>query len=320
MKIKSKTAPIAAAICLIIIAAALIIYPERYIDACFKGFALWAQCVLPSLFPFMIVTMIFIKSGAAQRASRPLSKLSRGLNLPDIFAVCLLMSLCSGYPAGSRVVREFYDTGAISANDCKKLAAMCSTSGPLFIIGTVGAKCFQNKLTGALIFAAHAFSVIAVALVYSIKTKGESFNAPPLQKAKNTDNILYDCFYSAIISVCVAGGFIAFFTCVSQIAADFKLLYPLEKLISPFTGDAIARAISSGLIEATGGCALAAASGGKFAVPAAGFIITFGGVCILSQQLCYLNGAKVSAKFFVFIKFIQAVLCFLILLPFAFLQ
>lgn len=316
MKCKSKTAYIAAAFCLSVIAAALIIYPERYIESCFRGFALWAECVLPSLFPFMIITLIFIKTGAAQKVSQPLSKLSQKLNLPEVFAVCLVMSLCSGYPAGSRVVREFYDSGTIGGKDGKKLAALCSTSGPLFIIGTVGAKCFENKLTGAAIYAAHAFSVIAVAFIYSLKVKGGVKRArPALQKS---DNILYDCFYSAIISVCMAGGFIAFFTCVSQITADFRLLYPFEKLLSLFMDGRLARAVCTGVIEATNGCAQAAASGDRFAVPAAGFLITFGGACILLQQLCYLKGAKVSAGFFVLIKFIQATLCFVLLLPFAF--
>ncbi len=315
MMYKSKTAYIAAAFCLLVIAAALIIFPERYIEACFNGFALWAECVLPSLFPFMIITLIFIKSGAAQKVSKPFERFSAKLNLPEIFAVCLIMSLCSGYPAGSRVVREFYDSGAIGGKQSKKLAALCSTSGPLFIIGTVGAKCFENKLIGVSIYAAHALSVIAVAFAYSLKVKGGATKArPALQK---TDNILYDCFYSAIVSVCMAGAFIAFFTCVSQIVTDFKLLYPLEKALSLFVNGELADAVCSGLIEATGGCALAAASGDKFAVPTAGFLITFGGICILLQQLCYLKGAKVSAKFFVGVKFIQAVLCFVFLLPFA---
>lgn len=316
MKYKSKTAYIAAAVCLLIIAAALIIYPERYIEACFKGFVLWAECVLPSLFPFMVITLIFIKSGAALKVSKPFERFSDKLNLPRIFAVCLVMSLCSGYPAGSRVVREFYDSGAIDGKDSKKLAALCSTSGPLFIIGTVGAKCFGNKLIGLSIYAAHAFSIIAVAFVYSLKSKGSVRKTRPVLQ-KNND-ILYDCFYSAIISVCVAGGFIAFFSCVSQIITDFDLLYPLEKPLSLFMNDGLARAVCSGLIEATGGCALAAASGDKLAVPAAGFLITFGGICIILQQMCYLKGAKVSARFFVWVKFIQAVLCFVLLLPFAF--
>ena len=46
---------------LVFLAGAIIIFPERYINCCFRGFALWAECVLPSLFPFMVITLILIK-------------------------------------------------------------------------------------------------------------------------------------------------------------------------------------------------------------------------------------------------------------------
>ena len=47
---------------------AFIIYPERYITRCFEGFIMWAECVLPSLFPLMVITLIFIKTGIAENA------------------------------------------------------------------------------------------------------------------------------------------------------------------------------------------------------------------------------------------------------------
>ncbi|HBN12428.1 MAG TPA: hypothetical protein DD415_02320, partial [Clostridiales bacterium] len=56
------------------LAGAIVIYPERYVTCCFQGFAMWAECVLPSLFPFMVITLILIKSGAADKASLPLKK------------------------------------------------------------------------------------------------------------------------------------------------------------------------------------------------------------------------------------------------------
>ena len=115
-------------------AGAIIIYPERYISCCFTGFALWAQCVLPSLFPFMVITLILIKTGFAERAALPLKRVTGIFNLPSAAAVCLVMSVFSGYPAGAKALSEFYESGCFFENDCKKLSYICSTSGPLFII------------------------------------------------------------------------------------------------------------------------------------------------------------------------------------------
>ena len=113
---------------------------------------MWAECVLPALFPFMCITLIFVKTGIAEKASLPLKRVTGKLNFPPAAAACFLLSICSGYPAGSRVVKEFYDCGAIPQKEIGKVAYLCSTSGPLFIIGSVGFKMFGDKLTGVKCF------------------------------------------------------------------------------------------------------------------------------------------------------------------------
>ena len=90
------------------LAGAIIIYPERYITCCFQGFAMWAECVLPSLFPFMVITLIFIKTGIAEKAALPLKRVTGAFKLPPAAAICFVISICSGYPAGAKAVAYFY--------------------------------------------------------------------------------------------------------------------------------------------------------------------------------------------------------------------
>lgn len=294
------------------VAGAIIIFPERYISSCFKGFALWAECVLPSLFPFMVITLIFIKTGIAERAALPLKKVTGLFGLPPAAAACFLISLCSGYPAGAKAVSEFYDGGCLTARDCKKLAPLCSTSGPLFIIGSVGVKMLSDKSAGWKILLAHAAAVLVTGLIISLfLKKGES---SVYRRAPADKNVLYNSFYGAVTSVAVAGGFIAFFAVAAQIAADFNLLYPLEKLLTLFVDGNTAAAVCSGLIEVTSGCRALSQTGSRLAVAFAGFLITFGGVSIIMQQLSYLLKCKVNPAYFIAVKFLQGAACFLILL------
>ena len=123
---------------LVFFAVAIIIHPERYVNCCFQGFAMWAECVLPALFPFMCITLVFVKTGIAEKASLPLKRVTGKLNFPPAAAACFFLSVCSGYPAGSKVVSEFYSGGAFTKKESGKVAYLCSTSGPLFIIGSVG--------------------------------------------------------------------------------------------------------------------------------------------------------------------------------------
>ena len=300
------------ALLLTMIAGAIIIYPERYISCCLNGFIMWAECVLPSLFPFMVITLIMIKSGFAERISLPLKRVTGLFNLPPASAVCLIISLCSGYPAGSRCLLEFYESGCLSARDMKKLSILCSTSGPLFIIGSVGVRMFGDKSAGLKMLLAHFLSVIVIALLLSLISKrGEKRE---LKRAPVKGNLLYDSFYGAIISVAVAGGFIAFFAVTARIFSDFNFLIVFEKFFALFTDAESAKSVSLGLIEATIGCRELSAAAGKLALPFAGFLITFGGVSILLQQLAYLKKAGVNSLYFISIKLIQAIACFFILL------
>lgn len=274
---------------------------------------MWAECVLPSLFPFMVVALIFVKSGIADKVSLPLKRAAKRFNLPAAGGACFLLSVCSGYPAGSRVLSEYYAGGGLSRSDVKKLSYLCSTSGPLFIIGTVGFKTFGDKAIGLKILAAHILSVAAVSLIICLFSKKS--DTTEHKRVRSNGNILYDCFYGAVVSVAVAGGFIAFFFAVSAIISDLSLLYPLQKLLNAFMDEGSASAVCSGLIEATKGCReLAAAGKSRLSVALAGFLITFGGASILLQQLSYLTKAGVKPLKFVSVKLLQAALCFLILI------
>lgn len=302
------------AICLFLLlfGAAFIIYPERYAQCCLEGFVLWAKCVMPSLFPFMIISLIFIKTGMAEKAALPLKKITRALNMPENAAVCFILSICSGYPAGSRMLIEFYNNGAISKSDCDKLAPLCSTSGPLFIIGSVGYGMFGDKALGAKIFLAHAISVLLVGIIYCKLCK-KSRNLPE-KKLMRPQNLLYDVFYGAIVSVAVAGGFIAFFYVVALFLQDFNLFLPAEKFLGLFLDEKAAKAVCLGFVEVTTGCRFLSESATALKGAFAGFMITFGGVSILMQQLSYLTSAEVKPLRFICIKFIQAALCFVIML------
>lgn len=293
----------------------MIIYPDRYVNCCFTGFALWAECVLPSLFPFMVLSLILAKTGIAERASLPLKKAADKFNLPPSAAACFILSAVSGYPAGSRMLAEFYDRGTLSGSDCRKLAPLCSTSGPLFIIGSVGFKTFGDKFLGFKIFAAHLLSVALISLVYCRFFCKKEKSLPPKPPVKS-GNVLYDCFYGAVVSVAAAGGFIAFFYVVAQFLCDFNILLPLEKFLNLFAEKNAAKAICIGLAEATSGCRLLANSPSPAKGAIAGFMITFGGFSIILQQLSYLTKTGVKPLKFILFKFAQGVLCFFVTLVF----
>ncbi len=310
MHIKKTAAKIAACAVLIFFGGVLIIFPDRYLSVCFNGLCLWAESVLPSLFPFMVITLLLIKTGAAQVAAKPFGRVSEKLKLPNVGVPLFLMSVFSGYPAGSRILYEYCEQGLIDRSEAKKLAPLLSTCGPLFALGTVGARAFGGNGAGVKVLSACLIAVISTSLIYCV-ISGRKQSAPGIRQLNTqNDDVLYSSFYGGVTACLVAGGFICFFYTLSQVIADFNIFKPLMLLLSPLIGREQAGGLISGLCEATGGCFSLAHAGGFFALPLAGFLVTFGGASILLQQLCYLTKCGIKPAFFIGFKFLQGVICF----------
>ncbi len=300
----------AACAALLFFGGVLIAFPDKYSKICFQGVCMWAECVLPSLFPFMVITLLLIKLGAVQKAAKPFAAATRVFGLPPAALPLFLMSVFSGYPAGSRILCEYYESGLITAEDAEKLAPLCSTCGPLFALGTVGYKAFGNGGAGVKLLCGCLLSVVLSTLLFCLmrRRKGKSL---PLAPVKNVSgDALYSSFYGGVTASLVAGGFICFFYTLSNVFADFKIFKPLQLIFALIFGENVSEGLCLGLCEATGGCFKLAAAGGFFALPLAGFLMTFGGASIILQQLCYLTKCKVGAGYFILFKLVQGVICF----------
>ena len=312
----------------------LVLRPQRYAAACAEGIALWAKVVLPALFPFLVLTAWIARSSMIVGLGRKLSPLLRRCGLPAASAGAFLLSIVSGYPVGSRVVADLQRRGEIGRADAEKLSILCSTSGPMFILGSVGNAMFGGGKAGAVLLSAHLFGVLAVALPVLLFRKrsaaAEPSPSPAAQRsaarairapqARAPSDTLGETVREAVLSVLCVGGFIALANVALCAAEDLLLLAPLRALaelcLCPFGAQACAEGIVYGLIEATRGCAALAAAGAA-GLPFAAFAITFGGASILAQQLAFLRPAGVRAGRFIAVKAAQgcaaALFCALLL-------
>ena len=312
-------------IAVIFLIVALAIYPDKYSKSTYEGVLLWAVSVMPSLLPYFFLTAILSKIGALSSLFKKLTPLTNKVfRLSGISAYCFLMSILSGYPVGSKLTADFYECKLIEKGEAKRLSLLCSTSGPLFIIGAVGATMFQDKTVGFIIYVTHILSAIITAIIF------RNFFEPPIDRqfsllVDKCDNALYDSVYSSVISVLIVGGFVSVFYVISEILCDFNILLPLsyiiELILSPFNLQGIGNAISFGFIEFTKGAkALSSLGATPLTISLANFIITFGGLSVIMQSLAFLKKAQVNAWFFILGKFIQALIssisCYFICLVF----
>lgn len=315
---KTKYAAAASA-ALLAILALLAASPSKYAEACLAGLKTWLNFVVPSLFPFFVFTAILTRLGFASKAAAKLSPfMRRAFRLPGAAAYAFLMSALSGYPVGSRVLCDLCECGAIDKKDATLAGALCSTSGPMFVIGSVGAAMFKSAAFGAALLFSHLAAVILVSLAAARFKKRANDTAVIPPAAANTDGMLHESVYGGIVSILNVGGFIALFYVLSEMLQTIRLLAPLAwlfgKLFSLFGAEGARVAFCAGLLEVTQGCAALAGAAGSAALPLAAFLITFGGACILAQQLAYLKKTGAKTGGFLLLKLAQGVAAFFICL------
>lgn len=297
---------------------AITLSPDKYVSVSYDGIILWAVCVLPSLLPYFFLTAILTKLNVLTPFLNKLSFISKKLfNLNGCAIYAFIMSVISGYPLGSKLTADLYALNLIDKRQAKKMSLLCSTSGPLFIIGAVGTGMFASKTVGLLIFISHLLSAVFIGLIFRGTDKKEPINDLPLPTV-NSDNLLYESVYSSVISVIVVGGFVSVFYVISQILVDFNLLLPIDYifnlLFKPF-GITLeeSKAFSQGVIEFTKGAKLLSnITTSPLTVSLTCFLITFGGVSVIAQSLAFLKKAKVNALFFIGGKALQAVIAFIL--------
>ena len=90
----------------------LLAMPDVAIDYMKKGLKLCASSVVPSLFPFMIISEIIVLSGMGKRLSRVIAPVTKRLfGVGEGGACAFLLGTLCGFPIGARAAAAMYDKG-----------------------------------------------------------------------------------------------------------------------------------------------------------------------------------------------------------------
>ena len=263
------------------------------------GILLCLRTVVPSLFPFFVLSRLLAASPLTGELSRRLGPVMEGLfHLPGAAAPALVLGALGGYPTGAQTAAELCRTGQITREEGERLLAFCSNAGPGFVFGMLGAL-FGVPLAG-LLFCTHILSALLTGVLLRGK-KGKHtaapFSAPP---SMNFPAAVRGSI-SAMAAVCAN-------VVLFQIVADaFSLLgkgYLPDVLLL----------LLNGMLELTGGCAaLAPYAGSPLGLCMAGFFLSFGGLCVWFQTKSVIAPAGLTGMYYLKGKLLQGTLTALML-------
>lgn len=116
----------------------MLTYPAESLYYAFTGLTLWFQKMIPTLFPFMILSGIMIRMNLTEYFSMLLTPIFRPLfSVNGNGAYCIILGFLCGFPMGAKVVADLYERGKLSHEEASRLLAFCNNIGPIYMTGFV---------------------------------------------------------------------------------------------------------------------------------------------------------------------------------------
>lgn len=306
----------------------LLLTPGILRSAAQDALQLCGRVMIPSLFPFLVISDLFTRRNYQQYFNRLLRPCMQPLfGVPADGASALVLGAIGGYPIGAATVFNLYDKKKLSAEDSSRLLMFCNNAGPAYILGVVGAGMFQNMKTGVLIYAVHLIS----ACMIGIFSRAQRRNPPrhdieaSSEKVQEITEPFAISFVEAVrkstLSILNICAFIIFFSVILALFSEF--IFALSLVCLSYTNIPeqlnILTTLTSGIVELSTGINYLSATGSDPAVLAAisVFLLGWGGICVHCQVLSLRGSRRISMRPYFLGKLFQgllsSILCLLIL-------
>lgn len=277
----------------------LLQFPERALASVSDSLLLCAERLIPSLFPFMVLTELFCSLGLAERLSRLFAPAAPLLELSSVGLSAILLGAIGGFPNGAVITRRLFEKGELRRDEAERLIAFSNNSGLAFCINGIGASLYKDPQLGLKLWIIQLSSALLIALLSSRR------RPPSAQAGLGTADIslgkLLRLLSSAVsnaastsIKVCA---FTVFFGVVGRVIGDI-----LPKLPALF-------AVSFCELSLT---AQLASELGRLGLPIVAFALGFGGLSVHSQIASILTDSGISMRKYFIVKLIQGVISALI--------
>ena len=288
---------------------ALMFWPQEAMEAAREGLRLCYNVILPSLFPFFVLSALVVDLGLAGYIGRALEGLMRPLfRVPGACASAFVLGFVGGYPVGARTALSLYQKGMCTKTEAERLLAFCNNSGPAFILGVVGAGVFASSRVGVLLYLAHAAASVCVGLLFRFYRGEEGRRegrAAPTFQAERFTTAFTGAIKNSFLSTLNICAFVVFFTVVIKLLFLSGLLPGLAgvlgALLSPLGfSTRWAERLLTGLIELTSGVWTLTGAGtmsGKLSMAA--FLLGWAGLSVHCQVLSFIGGSGLSVRTYI---------------------
>ena len=296
---KSKSTPILTAA--LFASALFLAMPDTVAEAVRRALSIAATRVLPSVFPYAVLSSIFVAAGGVDAVDRLFGGVFEKLFGTNRGASALLLGLLFGFPLGAYVIGAQHRAGVISTRTASVLMSFVCCASPTYPVFVVGGTFFGSVRAGIVIWITQAVSSVVVG-VFACRALGvrgvHGKSTPTAARVQSGGGSAFALITSAIadasrvmLNVC---GSVTFFSLCAAVA---------NKALAPLSPPAAIRAAIGAVFEFSTGAANATAlmSSGELprpiALAAAGFAVGFSGLSVIFQNASVSDGVPLLPHF-----------------------
>lgn len=301
---------------LLALAVLLFSFPDESVEAARSSITLCLDLLIPSLFPFFVLSSLFISTGLAGACARSLEKLMIPLlGVSGAGAAALILGVVGGYPVGARTLAQLVSRKECSQKEAQRLSLFCNNCGPAFFIGAAGVGVFGSKEAGFLLLGANLTASILIGLGLHLFCGRVTSSAvrPAPAPVSSLSSELPDCVRSSFASSLNVCAYVILFSVLTALADCSGILTLGTSALAAFFSDphapALCRSFLVGLLElSTGTAALSESISSAAALPLAAFILGWGGLSVHCQSLPFWQKAGVRPGPYLVAKLLQGIL------------
>ena len=274
----------------IIILLELLLNKTLVFDTISYSLNTWVSAIIPSLFPFFVISDILINYNITNYIPKFIKKTFNYLfNVSDNVITIFFLSLLSGFPSNARNARKMSDLGLITDKEASLALTFTHFSNPLFILGTVAVFFLGNEKLGIIILLSHYLSNIFVGIIFRYFNNKSNTNYTILnKKSQNFPSVLTNSIKSSIDTLLLILGTLTCFLILSSI------------IINRLNLNLYNSTILKGILEITMGIKSLSLLNISdiYMVILSSMFISFGGLSVHMQVLSQLIDTKISYKYF----------------------
>lgn len=272
----------------------LLIFPTECRAGATNGVFLCLQVLIPSLFPFMLLSDFFVTSGLCAYIPNFIGKAVGCIfGLPSASSAVILLSLVGGYPVGAKGIRSLYDKGLINKCEAQRMAMFCIGAGPGFLVTYLGTVMLGNTALGYILLCSQTISILILGIVsrFLVKCPEKSDNKD-IKRKLSIGVSLITSVTNTIKTSALMCALVVVFAILCEVILGFtdetSVVRPLISLLEISTGVKILAHGSSPLVIA--------------------FACGFGGICVHLQAFILLGDIRISKIRFCFFRLLQGTL------------